>query len=183
MSVLSKALLALVVVVGCAWSGLERTATDPAAEGHDSPHLHNIHVSRGRMAIEGGVVAMRIRFFRHDLEAALALFKKKESLVIDASLASDSLFLAYLSGRFAVTADSMNLTPIVSASNEDGDIWAYELRFEHVDEIQALSVRNELFFELFPDQKHVLHITFFPSGSTHSLYFVRDAAEYHVSKT
>lgn len=142
---------------------------------------HNVHVSRGRMAVEGGRAVVRIRFFRHDLEAALAAHHAIDSFSLSNTSRSDSLFLEYLTAHFSVLAGNRQLDASISTSGEDGEVWWFELNFSQRQPIESLAIRNEMLFELFPDQKHFLKVTFFPSGNSRSFYFVAGSAKYEIS--
>lgn len=141
---------------------------------------HNVHVTKGRMVVEGAVAVARIRFFRHDLEAALAAFRRSESFSVSNTPSSDSLFLDYLNSGFSLTARGDTLLPEIVSSGEDDEVWWYELRFSDDAAITSLKVRNEMLLEIFSDQKHFLKITFFPSGKSESLYFAKGAVEYEI---
>lgn len=153
-----------------------------ASHGTGSPPElpHNIHVTHCRMAVEGGTVAARIRFFRHDLEAAVASFYSLDGFSLENSQESDSLFLGYIHERLSLSVGGKALGPTVVSSGEDDEIWWYELLFSRTETITSLSIRNELLFELFSDQKHFTKLTFFPSQVSRSLYFVEGSATYDV---
>jgi hypothetical protein len=154
----------------------------PAVDQVDASgtEVHNVHVTRGRMAIENNVAVTRIRFFQHDLEAAIASFHHLDSLTIEHTARSDSLFLSYFNDRFSLETDDRRIPPQILSSGENKDIWWYELEFRHDQPIDDLTIQNEMLFDLFPDQKHFLKLTFFPSSETRTLYFVNGAARYSV---
>lgn len=141
-------------------------------------HLHNVHVTRGRLIIEGSAAVARISFFRHDLDAALAAFANDPSFSVTSSSATDSLFLAYFNGRFSMVVDADTLRPAITSSGEGDDSWWYELQFLASKPISSLSLRNETLFEIYSNQKHFMRVKFHPSGKTERLYFVRGAAKH-----
>lgn len=149
--------------------------------GPPSGGVHNIHVTRGRMIVQDNVAVTRIRFFRHDLEAAIAGFHEMPSFELEDQLRADSLFMAYFCSRFSIEADEEVLAPAIASSGEDGEAWWYEIQYQREAPIGPITIRNELLFELFRDQKHLLRVVYFPSGVSQSLYFVAGASEYEIS--
>ncbi len=158
------------------------SSLSPISPAGPSPLPHNVHVTRGRIAIESSVAVARINFFRHDLEAALAAFHKKDGLSLDESPYADSLFLAYFDDRFSLLSFGAPVTPEILRSGEAKDLWWYELQFVDRRDIDSVTVRDELLFELYDDQKHFLKLSFFPEGGSRDLYFVPGASVYNVTR-
>lgn len=142
--------------------------------------LHNLHLSHGRMAVERDLIALRVRFFKHDLEDALSQHLKVTSVTLADDAASDSLFIAYLNDTFAVISNGDSLAPRIVASGEQHDVWWYELRFKSPAQIEILEITNRTLFDLFDNQQNILYITHFPSEERRTLYFVRGAEHYQV---
>ena len=136
------------------------------------PELHNLHVSHGRMAVENDLVALRVRFFRHDLEDALKVHFDLPAMNISNDAVSDSLFLSYLDQRFVLVSNDDTLSAIIVKSGEERDVWWYELQFRGEAAVKSLTVTNRTLFDLFDDQQHIFQLTHFPSERRESLYFV-----------
>ncbi len=81
--------------------------------------VHELHVTYGRLAVQGNVAVGRIRFFRDDLELALAAYGRRESLLMEASPEIDSLFLGYLSEHFRVEVEGQVLQGRIISSGDD----------------------------------------------------------------
>jgi len=172
---MAGAILTAVLLLGTA--GENRSVT-----AGPSPLPHNVHVTRGRMAIESSVAVARINFFRHDLEAALAAFHEIENFSLDETASADSLFLSYFDDRFSLLSSGTRVAPEILRSGEAKDVWWYEIQFAGGEEIDTVTVRDELLFELYDDQKHFLKLSFFPEGETRDLYFVPGATTYDVAR-
>lgn len=140
--------------------------------------FHNIHLSHGRMAIEGNVVVLRVRFFKHDLEDALKQFYNNGAVRLSNTAASDSLFITYFKNKFSLVSQDDSLQPRIVTSGEDRDVWWYELQFSAPQVIKKLSITNQTLFELFDDQQNIFHLTHFPDEVRQTLYFVRGADRY-----
>jgi hypothetical protein len=91
--------------------------------------------------------------------------------------------LSYFKDSFSLKADGLTVSPEITSSGENKDIWWYEFKFQQKGAIRIVEVENRLLFELYPDQKHFLKITFFPSAVKRSLYFVKGATRYLVGPT
>jgi len=130
------------------------------------------------MAVEGAVVALRIRFFRHDLEDAIQAYYNLGAVSISDDAASDSLFLSYLDQHFFLVSDGDTLNASIVSSGEEREVWWYELQFKGAAPVETLQVTNRTLFDLFDDQQNIFQLTHFPSKQRVTLYFV-DGADTH----
>jgi hypothetical protein len=142
---------------------------------------HDLHVSYGRLAVEGKVAMCQMRFFRHDLEAALQAFHKDPALRMAANARMDSLYARYLGERFRVEAGGRVLRASIVASGEEEDMWWYTVKYEASQPIAALKLTHTMLFDAFHDQRNIVKVKHFPSQSTESLYFARGAEEHALS--
>lgn len=144
----------------------------------DAPH--RFYVSYGRMAVEGPVAVCRIRFFRDDLERALAAFHRRPGLKIGVSAEVDSLFLAYFRSRFTVRSRGLALPSELLGSGEEADMWWYTVQFEGEQSLREVEITHRMLLEVLPDQRNILKVSFFPSETSETLYFVEGAEKQTV---
>ncbi len=138
----------------------------PKAPGHD------IHVSYGRVTVEGKAVTIRLRMFKDDLSRALARHHRRDTVDVEARAVADSLAMAYLGQKLLVAADGRPLVGrIADAGNED-QMWWYLVQYPMTRRAAKLSIANRVFFELFDDQQNLLKVLLLGSGEETSLYFV-----------
>jgi hypothetical protein len=140
-----------------------------------SPPVHEFHVTYGRLAVEEQVAVGRIRFFREDLELALAAFGGRDALQMEATPSVDSLFLAYFSEHFRLEVAGRVLEGRIIGSGDDvldrEPAWWYLIRFDADTAIGDFRVRNTLLFELYDDQKNILNVWRFPEGTQRAYHF------------
>lgn len=149
--------------------------------GPAAPAAHDLHVSYGRMAVEGKVVMCQLRFFRHDLEAALQAYHHDPSILLAADARVDSLFARYLADRFRVEYGGRPLAGGIVSSGEEDDMWWYTVRYEAPAPVQALRLTHTMLFETFGDQRNIFKVKHFPSQATRSLYFAHGAESHTLS--
>lgn len=146
--------------------------------------FHKFHVTQGRMAVEGTTAACEIRFFKHDLEAALAGHAQLPGIDLEAEVTSDSLFLDYLDSKFQVVLNGARVGAELSGSGEETireeQMWWYMIQYEVEAPIASLEITNRLLFELFDDQRNILKVQHFPSEKRATFYFVSDADHHTV---
>jgi len=126
---------------------------------------HNIHLSKSEVNYDSQSqsVQVSIMLFLDDLEAALKkggaedlkLYTNRET--VDA----DNWIEAYLAKKLRF---SNNGTPLTAnylgreITEDFGGVWCY-LEIPSIRSDQSFSVTNEIFMELFDDQRHVMVIT------------------------
>ncbi len=150
----------------------------PAAGAHD------LHVSYGNAAVEGNVLAVRIRFFREDLENALARHGGLASFRMSAEPGVDAAFLGYFTAHFAVHVGTRALTAVVVASGEDEidrePVWWYAVQFDAPAPLTSFRVRNTLLTELFDDQTNIVKFVHFPDEKQKTYSFARGEESFEV---
>ena len=141
--------------------------------------LHEFHVTNGRMAIEGTVAMCEVRFFKHDLEDAVAQFHERPDFRLAAGPFEDSLFVAYLNSTFEVRLNGAVEAPQLVGSGEEivreEEMWWYRFSYEAPETIARLDVKDRLLFDLYDDQRNILKVQHFPSGRSATYYFVPDS--------
>ena len=146
--------------------------SDPVA-----PTPHNVHVTFGEIGVDGAFVAARIKYYKHDLEDAIARQRGRTSVVLTAGAASDSLFVEYLDAHLLLRNGDERLKARVVGSGEEKEeeMWWYEVLYESQSPVSSLSIENKQLMELFKDQKNILRVEHFTTGKRRSFYFVRRA--------
>ena len=148
------------------------------------PSAHKFHVSYSRIAVEGTTAVTRVRFFKDDLEKALASATANPSYSMEISEKQDSLFLAYFNSRFTLNDGNADLAPALMGSGEELEgaeaMWWFLIQYEAPTPIKKLNIVNKLLIESFIDQKNIVQIQHFPSETTWSLYFVEDDLTYSL---
>ena len=146
---------------------------------------HDVHVSNGRMAVEGKAAILRVRLFHDDLEHALREHSKRATFKLAVTPQSDSIVLAYITARLSLTADKKQLSPTLLGSGEEKgqepalDVWYFDLRFDAPRDIKQLDIRNELLFELFRDQRNIIKVLL-PTKKERTIFFVPGDGSYRL---
>ena len=139
---------------------------------------HEFHVTYGRMAVEGDVAVVRIRFYTDDLEATLARAAGEDSFLMETSPAVDSLFLAYFARQFQFIVAGEALEGTIIGSGDDvvdrEPAWWFLIRFDAGELIGDFRMRNALLFDVFEDQKNILKVVHLPDEIQRSYTFTAE---------
>ncbi len=139
--------------------------------------VHNVHVTHAQLGVDGQYVAARIKYFKHDLEDAIAKHLKRSEVQLGTDASSDSLFLAYLDSHFVLMSGGVQLRGRVVGSGEETEteMWWYEVLYDAGAPIRDLQIENKQLLELFKDQKNIVKAEHLASGKRQSFYFARRA--------
>jgi hypothetical protein len=170
----------------------------PAAVAHD------LHIAYADMAIEGAVVAGRIRIFKDDLERALGPLVGADAVSLRPGAEADVLVLRYLREHLVVEvpagpgagaggdAERGNphqrpgtvLEPTLLRSGQDEldrePVWWVIVQYEATAPVASFRVRNTILFEVFDDQRNIMKFVRFPDETQKTFYFDKDEAEHVV---
>lgn len=150
-----------------------------------TPLPHDLHLTSANAVLEGEAVLLRIRFFRDDLEAALGGHLGVSALAMADTPEVERVFLAYLATRLQVEVAGEALTPAVLAAGGDvvdrEPVWWYALEYRAGAPVQALTMRNELLFELFDDQRNVVKFVHLPDEAQQTFAFHRGEEVFRVT--
>jgi hypothetical protein len=131
------------------------------------------------MAVEGNVAACEIRFFKHDLEDAVAAYAGLSGYQLGAGPKEDSLFIAYLDSKLTVRLNDAPTRAVLVGSGEetirDEVMWWYMVNYDAPEAITHVDIQNRLLFELFDDQRNMMKVQHFPSQMQSTFYFVPDS--------
>jgi hypothetical protein len=166
----------------CARRLLPRVPAGTSAVEDTAPH--DLHVAYGDLAVEGSVVAGRLRFFKDDLERALGPFVGADALSLAPSPEADALVLRYLRERLVIRVSGAALEPELAASGEDEldrePVWWVLVQYRAASPVLDFTVRNVLLFELFDDQRNVMKFVHFPDETPRTFYFAPGEDEHRV---
>ncbi|MHB1193923.1 MAG: DUF6702 family protein [Longimicrobiales bacterium] len=156
----------------------------PAPVRGDAAAPHDLHVSYGNAAVEGSVLAVRIRFFLDDLESALARHTGRAGFRMSVDPEVEAAFLAYLRDHLSVQVGGRSLVPTVVASGEDEldreSVWWYAVQYEAPSPLTAFRMRNTLLTELFDDQTNIVKFVHFPDERQKTYSFGRGEESFEV---
>ena len=144
---------------------------------------HDVHVTTARMAVGPRSAFMRIRMFHDDLQDALRKHASEPALQLAAGARTDSIFMDYFQAHFQLTAnDARMAATLVASGEEDGmrpelDIWWVDVAFVATADMDQVVIRNDMMFELFRDQNHVMRVQL-PGGREKSLFLVNGDSDY-----
>jgi len=126
---------------------------------------HDIHLSKSEVNYDSKSqsVQMSIMLFLDDLEAALEKRGAKDLKLYSKREADDAddWIDDYLGNklRFSTNGQTLEATNLGREITEDFEgVWCY-LEIPSINSNQAFAVTNEIFMEIFDDQKHVMVIT------------------------
>ena len=147
--------------------------------------MHKFHVSYGRVAVEGNVMAARIRFFKDDLQDALVAHGGDNTFEVGPTADSDSLLMDYLTHHLVMKTDGQVAVPRLNARGDDmmdnEPMWWVLLEYDAEEDITELHITNDVLMETFDDQKNIMRVQHFPSNDSWTLYFVEDDRDYGIS--
>jgi hypothetical protein len=142
---------------------------------------HELHVVTADLAVEGRVMAGRLRFFKHELEQALGPLVGADMVTLTRGAEADALVLRYLRDHLRLEQDGILLEAMILDSGEDEldrhPTWWVVVRYQAEAPIERLTVRNTLLFELFDDQRNVMKFVRFPEGAQETVYFTAGEAQ------
>jgi hypothetical protein len=125
--------------------------------------LHPFHVGLTEMEHnpETSTFQISIKLFSDDLENALKQeYEQGIDLLNPVSQAEfDSLLFVYVSDHFELETETGKAALEFIGNERTYDVtWVY-LESSPIDEAKKVMIKNELLFELFDDQTHVVHYT------------------------
>lgn len=149
-----------------------------------APLPHDLHMAYGDLAVEGRVVAGRIRMFKDDLERALGPMVQADALSLAPGTEADALVMRYLRDHLEIEVDGTPLAANLLDSGQDEldreTVWWVVIQYEAPSPLETLVVRNTLFFELFDDQRNVFKFVRFPEQTQQTFTFTPDEAEHRI---
>lgn len=178
------ALAASVIFLPTAYDAPARTPSFPLHEG-PSAHMealpvdHNIRVSIGTLDLGEDTLRFRVRVFWDDLELALMEHSSDMGFRLADEEAVHAQIGAYINTMVELEIDEARVVGeltnhgIEEARRPDEVMWWYELSYTAPERMTRIKIRNRLLFNLFEDQRNILHVTM-PNGSERAYYFSWD---------
>jgi len=152
--------------------------------GAGGPPAHDLHVSYGSAVVEGAVLTIRVRFFKNDLQDALARQAGRAAFTLRAEPEVEAAFLAYFRARFSIQAGGRALEPVLVGSGEDEldrePVWWYAIRFEAPAPLASFRVRNTLLGEIFDDQTNIVKFVRLPDERQKTYSFGKGEESFEV---
>jgi hypothetical protein len=174
--------LALICLLGTAQANVP--GAEPAMDVATRAAIdaaHDLHVVTADMAIEGSVMAGRLRFFKHELEQALGPMVGADMVTLSPGAEADALVLRYLRDHLRIEAAGEVLEAAILQSGEDEldrhPTWWVVVHYQAAAPIRDVTIRNTLLFELFDDQRNVMKLVRFPEESQETVYFAAGEEE------
>ena len=159
--------------------GLALAPVLPANRGEPEV-LHPMHVSYGRMVLEGDLALLNVRIFTDDLENALGRYHGITGLRLRPDPVIDSLFTSYFNDSFTLTIADSVVRGVIIESGESDDMWWYIVLFQGWEPINEISFRTELLYDIFDDQRNITRILHTATDEYQMYYSVAGAPETHV---
>lgn len=148
------------------------------------PPPHDLHVAYADLAVEGAVVAGRIRIFKDDLERALGPMVGADAVTLTPGPEADALVTRYLEEHLRLHSAGAALELSLLDSGEDEldrePVWWVLVQLRAPAPVRTLTVRNTLLFELFDDQRNILKLVHFPGETQRTYYFAPGEEEHTV---
>ncbi len=173
----------VVVTVAC---GLLAAALSPgsAAPATRTPPAHDLHIAYGDLAVEGSLIAGRIRFFKDDLERALGPIVGAPSVPLQPGAEADALVMRYVRENLRIRVAGQNLEAALLDSGEDDldreRVWWVLVQYRAPGTANPLEVRNTLLFDVFDDQRNIFKFVRFPDETQRTFYFAEGESEHVV---
>lgn len=146
--------------------------------------IHDLHLGYGDVAIEGSIIAARIRLFKDDLEQALIALAGTEALTLEPGPEADALVMRYVSDNLHLRVDGQDLVGTLLGSGQDEldlePVWWVIVQYQASSPVTELHVRNTLLFEVFDDQRNVFKFVQFPDERQRTFYFAEGESEHVV---
>ena len=145
---------------------------------------HELHLVYGDLAVEGTVIAGRIRFFKDDLESAVGPLVNATSLTLEPGPEADALVMRYVREnlRLEVAGEELEAS-LVDSGTDDLDrepMWWVIVQYRAPSTPDAIHVSNTLLFDVFDDQRNIFKFVHFPDETQRTFYFAEGESEHVV---
>jgi hypothetical protein len=149
-----------------------------------APVAHDLHLAYGDMAVEGSVIAGRIRLFKDDLERALGPLVGATEMTLELGAEADALVMRYVRDNLRISVDGQELRASLLGSGEDAidlePVWWVIVQYRAPAPPAEIHVRNTLLFDVFDDQRNIFKFVHFPDETQRTFYFAEGESEHVV---
>ncbi len=155
-----------------------------AGEAVGKPAAHDLHLAYGDLAIEGSLIAGRIRMFKDDLKQALAPLVGESNLTLEPGAEADALVMRYVRVNLHIRVDGQELEASLLGSGQDDldlePVWWVIVQYQAPSPVTEIHVRNTLLFDVYDDQRNVFKFVHFPDEKQRTFYFAEGESEHVV---
>ena len=147
-----------------------------AATWPASPAPHNVRMSFATLETDGGVLFLEVRFFWDDLQIGVMERTSDMEFELAETPEVDGTVERYINDMLTLEVDGQRLQGeviargIQEAPRPDEVMWWYRLEYPVEGTPERLYVKNRLLFNMFEDQRNILHVTT-RSGRERAYYF------------
>ena len=145
---------------------------------------HKLHITSANAAVEGNLLVVRIRFFKDDLQLALAGHTGRAGFALSPGPETDAVFLAYLRKHFTLAVGGAAPIPTLVGGGEDEldrePVWWYAVQFEAPTSLESFTVRNTRVTEVLGDQRNIVKFIHFPDQKQKTYSFALGEEEFEV---
>lgn len=140
---------------------------------------HNVRLSLATLTSEEGRLDVEVRFFWDDLQIAVMERTSDMSFELAETPRVDSVIQDYINEMLTLEVEGTRLQGqvvargIQDAPRRDEVMWWYRLEYPTSTPPSRLYVRNRLLFNMFEDQRNIVHVTT-ASGRERAYYFSWD---------
>ena len=171
----------LALPTGAAGSAARHDGTPSVREvGASAPALleapHNIRMSIGSLETGPGTISLEVRFFWDDLQMSVMERTSDMAFELAETPAVDGIVQDYINDMLTLEVEGTRLQGRVvargvqDAPRPDEVMWWYRLEYSVDGAPERLYVKNRLLFNMFEDQRNILHVTT-RSGRERAYYF------------
>ena len=142
----------------------------------DADAIHNVRMSMATLETGARTLELEVRFFWDDLQIAVMErtsdmeFRLAETVEVDAVIEEYINEMLVLEAGGAPLQGRVVARGILDASRPDEVMWWYRLEYPVDSAPDRLYVRNRLLFNMFEDQRNIVHVTT-ASGNERAYYF------------
>ena len=138
--------------------------------------IHNVRLSMATLESGAGSLELEVRFFWDDLQIAVMERTSDMEFRLAETAEVDGVIQEYINEMLVLEAGGERLQGqivargILDASRPDEVMWWYRLEYPVDAAPDRLYVRNRLLFNMFEDQRNIVHVTT-NSGKERAYYF------------
>ena len=127
---------------------------------------------------DSNAIEITIRIFKDDLNS---LFEKQYSDKLISDLNSpinQSLISSYLENNIGVYFDNIKYQPSFLGSEDKNDLIICYLEIEKIPISDSIKIENNILFDLFLDQKNIIHIK--KNNEKQSFILTKESSQYNL---
>ena len=154
------------------------------ASGATAPAVHDLHLAYGDLAVEGSLIAGRLRFFKDDLGQAIGPIVGATAITLEPGTEADALVMRYVRDNLHISVGGEELRASLLGSGQDEldrePVWWVIVQFRAPATVEEMTVSTTLLFELYEDQRNIFKFVHFPDETPRTYYFAEGESEHVV---